>query len=214
MPGLRIWVMVAVGILTGLLAAGIAFAVSSVLPKTWESQAIVLVGSKTPFNLAEIQANQATATRLAGLVATTTVLQPVIDRLGLDESVADVRQAVSATAPEGLSSIDIVTSWSTADGAAGLADAIAEQLVIIATPDAPAPASPAPSVDPAASPAPSASPEPSPPINSLATIVQPAEIPTAPSSPRVMINVLLGGVLGFVIGMGVAWLFTTRPSQV
>jgi capsular polysaccharide biosynthesis protein len=206
--------MVAVGILTGLFAAGIAFAVSSVLPKTWESQAIVLIGSETPINLAEIQAYQATATRLAGLVPTSTILQPVIDSLGLEESVADVRQAVSATAPEGLSSIDIVTSWSTAEGAAALADAIAEQLVIVATPEAPAPASPAPSVDPAASPAPSPSPEPVQPVGSLAAIVQPAEVPTAPSSPRVMINVLLGGVLGFVIGIGLAWLFTTRPSEV
>jgi capsular polysaccharide biosynthesis protein len=213
-PNIRILVIVAVGLITGLLAAGIAYAVSSVMPRTWESQAIVLIGPETPLNLAEIQAYQATASRLAGLVPTTTVLQPVIERLGLDDSVADIRGAVSVTAPEGLSSIDIATSWSTAQGAADLADAIAEQLVLIATPETPAAPSPSPSVDPAASPGPSPSPAPPASGGSLATIVQPAEVPTAPSSPRVMINVLLGGTVGFVIGMGLAWLFTTRPNEV
>jgi len=186
-PG-RIWLMVVLGLVTGLIAAGIAFAVSSALPKTYEARAVVFVGSVTDTNPITLDSSQALADHYAGLATTAKVLEPVIRALGLDESVAEVASSVTVRSPEGLSSIDILVTSSTPGGATALANAIADEIVNLSTPpDA---------------------------VASLATIVHPAVDPEGPSSPRILLNTLLGGVLGFVLGMGLGWLFGTRPSEI
>ena len=186
-PG-RFWLMVGLGLATGLIAAAIAFVVSSALPKVWEAQAVVFVGSVTETNPVVLDANQALANKYAGLATTATVLEPAIRALGLDENVAQLSEHVTVRSPEGLSSIDILVSSSTDVGARDLANAIAEEIVLLATPpDAP---------------------------TSLAWIADPAQLPDGPSSPRILLNTLLGGVLGFVLGMSIGWLFGTRPSEI
>jgi capsular polysaccharide biosynthesis protein len=183
--------MLGLGLVTGLIAAGIAYAVSTVMPPVYEARAVVFVGSD--YDPVSIQVSQDMASRYAGLASTAKILDPVVARLGLEDSVAELRDRIAVRAPENLSSIDIVAAAPTAAESAALANAIADQIVRFATPSTP--------------PGGEASP-------SHAEIAERALAPESPTSPRVLINTLLGGILGFVLGMGIGWLFTTRPGEV
>ncbi len=46
------------------------------------------------------------------------------------------------------------------------------------------------------------------------TIVDPAVLPTKPSSPRVLINIALGGIVGFVGGIGLAFLYENLNPRI
>jgi capsular polysaccharide biosynthesis protein len=209
--------MVGVGIVTGLLAAGVAYGVSTVMPKSYETQAVVFFGSQTETNPVVHQANQDLAADWAVLAITETVLVPVIEQLSLDETVAELRERVIVRNPEGLRTLDILTTSRDGQAAADLANTIADEIVRQTPPEvapaSPAPVSPAPSGEAPPSPAP-ASPAPSAQPGSIAWVADRAPVPSVASSPRPTINGLLGGVVGFVLGMGIAWLFTTRPSEI
>jgi capsular exopolysaccharide synthesis family protein len=115
-----------------LVAAGIAVGLSLLLPKSWESENKLIVGNAIGANTPDYNA-LLLAQRLSqsyALVATTgPVLQHVIDELGLDVTVKELADHVSASAPRELNVIEIRASWSDPDMAAKIADAVSEELV-------------------------------------------------------------------------------------
>jgi tyrosine-protein kinase len=115
-----------------VVAVGLAVSLSFVLPKTWESENKLIVGNAIGANTPDYNA-LLLAQRLSqsyALVATTSpVLRHVIDELGLDITVEDLTEHVSATAPRELNVIEIRATWSDPETAAAIADAVSQELV-------------------------------------------------------------------------------------
>jgi len=161
------------------------------------------------------------------------LLTRVIDRLGLTDDPVDLATRIDVRASaQGIVLID-ATSTSPIE-AAQIANTIAEEIVnlaqpvIVPSPSAGASATPAATPTPtraeptpsgatpgpSATPVPAASPSPTasgaPTTPSLASIFQPALPPADPSSPRVVLNMLIAGLLGFALGAGFAVFLATR----
>jgi len=135
-------------------------------------------------------------TSYVDFVDTALVLDPVIDELGLDMTVAQLAGRVTATTPLNTVLIDISVTDGDPKQAAELANAIAESFgnVVQGTLEQPA------------------SEEASSPVT--ITITEPAVAPTAASSPNVRSLILLGGLLGLALGVGVAMLRTVLDNRI
>lgn len=175
-------------VLLTLVAAGAAFLVSSLLPKSYTAESQVLVGSLTDPNIDQQMGFGQLAQTYAQLATTSPLLTAVIDDLDLTVSTEEVARNLDVRAPVGLSIIRIEATASTAAGATALADAVAEQITELSRQQPPA-------------------------IGNLATIVQPAEAPTSPSSPRILLNTLVAAALGFGLGLLIALIPVYRRSS-
>jgi capsular polysaccharide biosynthesis protein len=176
----RIWFVLGVGFASCVVAALVAFGVSMMLPKAYESRAAVLVGSLTETTSDRLTAYQQLAQTYAELATTTPILLEVILDLDLDETPVDLAERVSVRAPVGQNLVTITATAPSPVDALRLANSVAEQVTRLATP---ADGSP-----------------------SLAAIVQPAVAPGGPSSPRILLNTVIAGLLGAALGLGVALL--------
>ena len=137
------------------------------------------VGSSTPYVLQRL-------TSYVQIVDSPRVLQPVIDSLGLDISVAGLAPNVSATNPSGTVILEISVTNMDPVRAADIANATAQQLsTVIQDLEAQTLGSS---------------------VLVKATMTQPAEPPSSPSSPRSRVNLLLGMLIGAVLGIGYAFL--------
>ena len=226
--------MVAGGV-TAIVAGGVAFAVSQSLPKEYDAQSGVIVGSLTATSTDELDAYERLATTYAELASSGPVLTRVINRLSLSDTPVDLaaRIDVRATA-QGIVLID-ATAPAPAQ-AAQIANTIADEVVRMAQPPVvavPSPTAiaatptptpkpvesepstfPKPSESPAASASPTASLGPTASsAPSLATVFQPALPPDSPSSPRVLLNMVIAALLGFALGAGFAVLVVTRNDR-
>lgn len=221
---------IAAGAVAAVVAGGVAVAVSQTLPKQYDSQAGVIVGSLTATSTDELAAYQTLAVTYAQLATSTPLLTRVIDKLGLAEDPVDLETRITVRASgQGIVLIDAIAG--TPAEAAQIANEVADEIVTMALPTStasPSPsasptpartasssfgASPSPAGSAAASLAPSISPTP-PSGSSLATIFQPALPPADPSSPRVLLNMVIAGLLGFVLGAGFAVFLATRRLPV
>jgi capsular exopolysaccharide synthesis family protein len=113
--------------------AGItAFAVSSVWPRTYAAEAQVIVGSPLSGNVTDynqlLAAEQLSRT-YARAAQTTTVAARVIGRLGLDETPEELLRVVTATPSENTPIVIIAAQAPSAEAAAELANAFADELV-------------------------------------------------------------------------------------
>jgi len=169
-------------LLMALVAGVAAYAVSSLLPKQYTSEARVLVGSLVDANYDQLLAYGQLAQTYAQLASTTPILAAVSDELALDESPEDLAARIDVRAPTGLSIIRVEATAPTAEAAAALANAVATEITILGKQAAPA--------------------------GSLATIVQAAEPPASASAPRILLNTVVAVALG--LGLGV--LFALIPS--
>lgn len=221
------------GVVAAIVAGLVAFAVSQSLPKEYDAQAGIIVGSLTATSTDELDAYERLASTYAELATSSPLLTRVIDRLGLSDDPVDLATRIDVRASaQGIVLID-ATSTSPVE-AAQIANTVAEEIVNLAQPivvpgaspgasaapvatptptrvePTPSGASPGPSATPtpAASPSPTASGAPTTP--SLASIFQPALPPADPSSPRVLLNMLIAGLLGFALGAGFAVYLATR----
>lgn len=130
------------------------------------------------------------------VVPTAIVLQPVIDDLDLDMTVAQLASTIDASAPLNTVNLEINVTGVDPELTADIADAVAASLTstVQNTLERPADGSSASSVQ--------------------LTTVQPAVVPTRPVSPNTPINVALGLLIGLAVGVGTAVLRTVLDTRV
>ena len=120
-----------------LLAAGVAFAVSSALPKTYEATARLNVGmslSAVNPDYNQVLVSQSLSTTYATVATTRPILDAVITQLGLGVTSDDLLKRVRADAALGSTLLSITAQDGDATRAAAIANAMAAQLVA-ASPD-------------------------------------------------------------------------------
>jgi len=174
------------GVVVGLVAS---IAISSQLPQTYEANSRLFLGSPASADSAgayngDLFSQQRAAT-YAQLVSNRDLAVKVIDDLGLSVSPDELATHVTGAQVPKTVLMEISATDSSAQGAANLADAYANNLVAyikrLETPlDSNQPAS-------------------------VVTVVQQAETPTAPVSPSYVLNALLGMVLGAVVALLAMW---------
>jgi capsular polysaccharide biosynthesis protein len=167
-------------------AGGAAFAVSMALPKEYEAEARVLVGSLTDTSTDQLAAYRQQALTYVEFATSGPLLDRVIDELGLTETSVELARRIDARTPAGQPILRILASSPSAVESAELANAIADEITLLARPENA--------------------------TTSLATVYQPATVPTNPVSPRIPLNTIIGAGLGLVAAVGLALLFGT-PSR-
>ncbi|WP_062311245.1 polysaccharide biosynthesis tyrosine autokinase [Demequina rhizosphaerae] len=189
------WILI---LLLTVLGASAGFAYSMVSTPSYSASSKVFVSTSGGSTVSELAVGsnftQQRVKTYADLISTSAVLQPTIESLHLDMSVAQLRGKISASTPASTSVIDISVSDSDPVFAASLATEAANQLIgvveDIETTDA-SEGSPV----------------------SLA-VVQEAEVPQYPVSPNTTLNTALGLLLGLALGVGVALLRATLDTRI
>jgi len=129
------------------------------------------------------------------VVTSTSVLQPVIDDLGLDLTATELAAVVTAESPVNTVLINITAEDASAVRAADIANAVGTSFATVVQDDLESPNGAGPS------------------LVKIATI-EPAIAATAPSSPRTTLNLALGLLVGFALGIGVAVLRATLDTRI
>lgn len=130
----------------------------------------------------------------AQLAITPEVLQPVIDRLDLPESAAQLARQVEVTVPTGTVIVEVRVTDGSAARSARLADAVITSLSDVVERIAPQDEAGDPTV--------------------VATTVSPAEVPTSPASPNVPFALATGLAAGLLAGLGLGWLRETLDTRI
>lgn len=130
-------------------------------------------------------ARQSVAT-YAAIASTESVLGPVIKDLKLDVSSSSLATQIQATAPDSQSLVKVTATGTDAELTADIANSVGKSLKNVVEDDLEA-----------------SSIEGNPSLVSL-DIVQPALTPTSAITPRVPLNIALGGLLGLAVGTGLA----------
>lgn len=176
----RWWLVLGCAVLGG----GIAAALTLASPPTYYTQATVYVainGTDTPSDLQQgaVFTVQRVAT-YAGLATTDAVLSRAAADLDDDTDVDDLRGVITAVGREQAALIDISATGNEPDRITEQANAVAGALATQAPLlDAPGSTSPV-----------------------QLTVVQPAEVPENPFTPRPRNNVMIGTLVGLLIGVG------------
>jgi polysaccharide biosynthesis transport protein len=173
-------------LLAGALAGGTAYSVSQSLPKEYQSQAKILIGSLAEVNYDQQLGNQQLAATYAGLATITPVLEGVIAELGLPDDPVSLVSRIDVTAPVNQAIVTVVARASSATGSAQLANALAAEVVKLGV----------------------VSGKPNP-----ASVIQPAIPPVDPSSPHILVNTVIGVVLGLFLGSGLAVLLSSLRNR-
>ena len=177
----RSWILI---VLSFLLAIGIAAAISIVQTPQFSASSKVFVSTQageTPQDL--VQGNNFTQARVktyASLVTTPIVLEPVIDKLDLDISAAQLALHVGASSPLDTTLITISVTDTDPKRAANIANAASQSLSAVvreieSTGENPSPVK--------------------------LTRVQNATVPTVAVSPNIPLNLALGVFIGLIIGV-------------
>ncbi|MGX1793238.1 polysaccharide biosynthesis tyrosine autokinase [Microbacterium sp. NPDC055312] len=192
------WILLVVLLLVGL-AGGAGYALMQAPKYTASTQLYVSVrteGAATGDLVQGTTFARQMVTSYVDVVDTALVLEPVIEELGLDLTVAQLAARVSASTPLNTVLIDIAVTEGDRDEAAEIANAIAESFgsVVQGTLEQPTGA------------------EASSPVT--ITITEPAVAPIEPTSPNVRMLILLGGLLGLALGVGLAMLRTVLDNRI
>jgi capsular polysaccharide biosynthesis protein len=178
--------VIAAGAIAAVVAGGVAFLVSQALPKGYDAEARVLVGSLTATSTDELDAYHRLSLTYAELANSSLLLKRVIDRLGLPDDPAGLASRVDARATsQGI--VVIAATAASPDEAVQIANSIAAEVLILATPSGR--------------------------VASLAEVIQPATPPDHPSSPNVLINTLVAGSLGLALGLAAGFALARRQSS-
>lgn len=178
----RVWLS---GLLLGLVAAGVLSALQPTRYTATAMSFVTVAETVDGTGQSEIfQGSQFAVQRLksyAPLVDSPDVLQPVIDRMGLAITVRELGRHVSVSSAPDTVLLDVSVTDSDPRLAAELADAISARLAQV--------------VERLETPRETAV------SNVKISLARPAPVPTSPSSPRVLLNLLLGGALGLALGL-------------
>jgi non-specific protein-tyrosine kinase len=115
-----------------VLAAGVAFAVSSQLPKTYEAKATLIVGqslSAVNPDYTQIQVSQRLSTTYATVATTRPILDAVIKQLDLGVTSDELLKRVRANAPLDSTLLTITAQDADPARAAAIANALAQELI-------------------------------------------------------------------------------------
>lgn len=195
----RSWILVLVTTLVGLLiAAGYSLLVSPKYQAT--TQLFVSVRSEGAATGDLVQggtfARQVVASYV-DIVNTAIVLDPVVEQLGLDQTTAQLATQITATSALNTVNIEITATDEDPEQAAAIANATAESFtnVVQNVLEKPEGEDAGPS-----------------PVQIRA--VQPATVPTGPTSPNVPLNLVLGALVGLALGIGIAVLRSVLDTRI
>ena len=123
--------------LLALIGVGVGIGADRNVPVVYRSAATVLVGptNGAVTHSSTVRASESLATFYADMVRRQTVLQPVVDNLGLNIPWYQLRDQVSAVVPsQNLRLVDVTVLGDTQQGTDDVANAIVEQLVSLSPP--------------------------------------------------------------------------------
>lgn len=191
----RNWLTIVATALLGLLMAGGA---SLIIKPSYVAETKLFVAIQGSGSITELQQgntfSQARVRSYVETVGTPAVLQPAIDRLGLELTPAELQEKVSAGADLNTVIITISVNDSSAVNAAAIAQAVGSSLIeVVDTLERP-------------------STEGLSPVK--LSVVTPAIAPVAPSAPNTRLYLLVGLVGGAGLGIGIAVLRTTLDTRV
>ncbi|MGK5114949.1 YveK family protein, partial [Geodermatophilus sp. CPCC 205506] len=175
----RHWVVWVGATVLGALVGALVVAAT---PATYEASARVFV-SVSPSIPNSAGFVQQRIKSYPDVVASESVLGPVKDDLGLEESLADLRDRVRATNPADTSQVGITVRGRDPQQAAEIADAVAEQLTVV--------------VEQLETPASGNRPV-------TLTVTDPAATPTSPVAPVALFVIGLGLLVGLFLGLAAA----------
>jgi len=192
------WAFIVLLALTGV-AAGAASTLLMAPSYTSSTQLFVSVQSSDSSSANELVQGGAAAQQkvrsYVDVVTSTTVLAPVIQELGLPVTSAELAQRITAESPSNTVLIDITVEDDSAASAAGIADAVADSFTRVVVDELETPATGGPS------------------LVKVATI-EPAVEATSPSSPRPVVNIGIGLLVGLALGLGAAVLRSTLDTRI
>lgn len=195
----RRWVSI---LLTLLLALAVAIGVYAWQPTSYTATTTIYVSAATGENSQEFPQDSAFAGQrtqtYADLVTTPAVLDPVIEALRLPTSSAELAQDIEATVPRDTSLVEITASAGQAQAAADIAGETVISLQTLVTEIESPGIGPAPAGEAAVE----------------LAVVQDAEAPVRPQSPRPEITLGTGLVVGLLLGLGLAFLREARDTSV
>lgn len=182
-----------------LLAIAAAAAYSFVKTPEYSASAKVFVSVQSSDTVTDlVQGNTFTQNRVksyAALVTTPVVLKPVISKVGLQTTVAELAPRVTATAPLDTSLIQIDATSTDPQQAAALANAasqsLSEAVQGLEAPRASTGLSPV-----------------------RISQVTDAVAPTSPTAPNIPLNLALGALIGLALGLGAAVLRETLDTRI
>lgn len=190
----KYWISIVACTLAGI---SIASVVSLLTPPTYTSSASLFftVRGTNPAEL--LQGSSYAESQVASysqILTTPVVLQPVIDRLHLEMTPAELASSVSASTPPGTAILQITVEDRDPQRSAKLAQEIGAQVVTTVANLSPTDSTGTSSV--------------------AAMIVTPASVPTTWTSPRVPLNLAIGLLVGLALGIGQAVLRSTLDLKV
>ncbi|WP_308492983.1 polysaccharide biosynthesis tyrosine autokinase [Microbacterium terrisoli] len=189
------WIAIA---LITLLGIGVAAGYSLTRTPQYEASSTVVVSTQTGDSIADLQqGNSFTLARVntyTNLVTTPSVMVPVIDKLKLNTTVTKLTDRVSATSPLNTTLITITATDPSPMQAANIANALAASLTAtVEKIESPSGAKESPV--------------------RLTTVAE-AQAPSAPSSPKVLLNLALGLLIGLALGIGFAVMRSVLDTRV
>jgi len=182
------------------VVSGVALAVTVNMTSTpmYQSRTSLFVSTISAGSTSELlQSSSFSQQRVrsyADVVATTAVLSPVIETLGLDMTPRELSGLVTASVPLNTVIIDIFVRHPEAEIARAIADAIGAELADLVVELEPAQEGGAAPVK--------------------LSVIEPATTPLFPSSPRVFQNLLIGGFSGLILGLSLAFLFEALDTRI
>ncbi|GAB3573157.1 polysaccharide biosynthesis tyrosine autokinase [Leifsonia lichenia] len=192
------WTIIVAAMLLGVIGGGVMAATAT--PK-YTASTRLFVSVRAGEGAASIDLNQGTTfarqavTTYADVVVSAIVLEPVIAKLGLTQSVGDLAAQVSTSSPAGTVLIDIAVTDPSPARAAKLANAVGTSFAEVVAEQLEKPSGSGVSL-----------------VN-IRTI-QPASAPTKPSSPNIALLLGVGLLAGLGLGGGVAVARTLLDTKV
>ena len=193
--GMR-WRFVTALLLLGVIVAAVA---SMLVTPAYTATATTFVSASrgAPSDVATAVADallvRERVTSYVDLVTTTDAMETVRTQTGVDLSTAELADAVSVENPPGSALLEISATDPNPEDAQSIANAAAEQLQS--------------SVDQLERPTDGGE------AMVEVSIIEPAVLPDTPSSPRTVLNLVLGGLVGLVTGVAVALLRPVRLTS-
>lgn len=191
----KYWISILLVTLGGVAVAGGA---SMLMRPVFTASASIFFTVHTSGTAGELNSGSTYASNqvksYAELTTTPIVLDPVISSLGLDITAAELGERITASAPTSTAIINIEVTGNDAEETAQISNEVARQLIVV--------------VD-------ELSPETTDGTKVVrATIVSAASVPTEWTSPRVSLNLALGGLIGLMLGLGQAVLRSRLDTRI